>query len=186
MTIEHWGDILSLVGTIAISLGVIAGGVWTYIIYRRERRKFPKANLSHKVRAVQLTDDKVCVHTSVTIKSVGDVMLEIRSAHNVVYQIQPLDDQMQQRLRSGGKLYDEVGKEIAWTEIGRRDLDITGTPLEIEPGEEDTIHFDVIICSDAKVVQVYTYFENVVKRKREIGWPISDFFKVAEIAQIGG
>lgn len=184
MAIEHWVDILSLVGAIAVSLGVIAGGVWTYVIYRRERRKFPKANLSHKVRAVQLTDDKVCVHTSVTIKNVGDVMLEIRLAHNVICQIQPLDGRMQQRLRSGRKLYYEAGKEIAWPEIGRRDVDMTRTPLEIEPGEEDTIHFDVIIPSDVKVVQVYTYFKNVTKRKREIGWPISGLFEVSKIADI--
>ena len=58
---EDWADILSIVTGIVIILGAVVGGLWTTWIYRRERRAFPRANLSQKVQAIKLTDDKFFV-----------------------------------------------------------------------------------------------------------------------------
>ena len=179
-------DILSIIASIFIGLGIIGSGIWTIRSYMRERRKFPKANLSHKVQAIKLTDDKVCIHTFVRIQNIGDVMLSICSAKNIIYQIRPLHGCIQERLKDGIGLYDELGKEIEWPIIGRSEVKWAEHQFEIEPGEEDTVDFDLIVPSDVEVIQVYTYFANVAKRKHEIGWSSLDFYEVAKIAQLGG
>ncbi len=186
MGVEAWADIFSIVAGIVVGLSVIAGGYWTFRIYRRERQALPRANLSQKVQAIRLTDDKVCVHTAVRIQNIGHVMMSIHSAENRISQIRPLGGSIQERLRGELKLYDELGKEIEWPVIDQRKVTWKDAPVEIEPGEEDTIHFDLIIPSDVEAIQVYTYFKNVTKRKHEIGWSSLDFHEVARIAQLGG
>ncbi len=179
-------DILSIITSIFIVLAIVVGGIWRLQIYRRERRKSPKANFSHKVQAIKLTDDKVCIHTSGRIQNIGNVMLSICSAKNTIYQIRPLNGCIQERLKDGIGLYDELGKEIKWPLIGHSEVEWSEHLFEIEPGEEDTVEFDFIVPSDVEVIQVYTYFANVAKRKPEIGWHSLDFYEVAKIAQLGG
>ena len=186
MEVESWVDIFSIIASAVIVLGVIVGGIWKIVAYVQERRRFPKANLSHKVQAIKLTDKKVCIHTSIRIQNIGNVMLHFESAKHTIYQILPPLDYMQERFESKEYLYDDQGREVNWTIVAEKEFEFAQHPLEIEPGEEDAINFDLLIPSDVEVIQVYTYFKNVKKRKREIGWSVSGIYNVEEIMKLGG
>lgn len=185
MTVETWADILSIVAGVILGLGVIGGGIWRIYIHKQRRGKFPKANLSQKVQAIKLTDDKVCIHTSVRIQNIGDVMLSLCLATNIVHQIRPLDDLILKGLEGQEKLYDDLSKEIRWTALDSKVVDWGQKQIEIEPGEEDTVHFDSVIPAGIEVVQVYTYFQNVRKRGRDIGWHTEQFYDVSELLSGG-
>jgi len=185
MAVETWADILSIVGSIFLGLGVIGGVIWTIYTYKQRRGKFPKANLSQKVQAIKLTDDKVCIHTSVRIQNIGDVVLSLCAATNIVHRIRPLDVLIRKGLEGQGKLYDDLTKEIRWTALDSKEVDWGQKQIEIEPGEEDTVHFDSVIPADIEVVQVYTYFQNVKKRGRDIGWHTEQFYDVSELLSGG-
>jgi len=177
--IEGWADILSVIASIFICLGVIGGAIWKYRTYLRERQKFPKATLSQTVVAIRLTDDKVCIHTSVTILNIGKVMLALSSATHNIYQVQPIDNRLLERLKDTEEVYDAQNKEIQWPVLDNKQIDVSKQPWEIEIGENDTIDFDSIIPSCVETINVYTYFANSVKP--DLGWPISGLYKVAEI-----
>jgi hypothetical protein len=105
MPVETWADILSIIASIFLGSGVIGGLIWTIYTWRQRRAKFPKANLSQEIRAIRLTDDKICIHISVEIKNIGEVMLSLCSAKNIVHQIQPLGASLQRALDGQGNLY---------------------------------------------------------------------------------
>ena len=180
MPVETWADILSIIASILLGLGVIGGVIWTIYTWRQRRAKYLKANLSQEVRAIRLTDDKICIHTSVEIKNIGEVILSLCSAENTAYQIQPLGDSVKGALGGQGKLYDDVDKEIDWPALDTKEVK-WGQNVEIEPDETDAVSFDSVIPSHIEVVQVYTYFQNVVKRGRDIGWPASQFYDIPKL-----
>lgn len=185
MPVETWVDILSIIASVLLGLGVIAGVFWTIYTWRQRRAKFPKANLSQEVRAIRLTDDKICIHTSVEIKNIGEVMLSLCSAKHIIYQIQPLHASLQKALHGQGKLYDGLNKEIDWPELDTKEVKWDRN-VEIEPGEDDIVSFDLVIPSHIEVVQIYTYFQNVAKRGRNIGWQTSRFHDISKSVSGGG
>ena len=182
--VETWADILSIIASILLGLATIAGISWTIYAYKQRRAKFPKANLSQEVRAIRLTDDEICIHTSVKIKNIGEVILSLCSAKNIAYQIQPLHASLQEALHGRGKLYDDLNKELDWSTLDTKEVK-WGQNVEIEPGETDTVSFDLVIPSDIEVVQVYTYFQNVKKWGRAIGWPTAQFYDISKLLSGG-
>lgn len=179
---DSLSDILSIVITALIAIG---GAVWGLRIYIQRRQGFPKANLSQKVKAIKLTDDKICIHTSTRIRNVGDVMICIESATNMVLQILPLDSSIEQNLEDEEKLYDDEKKEIRWTGYNKEVTWKKDEGIEIEPGEEEQVDFDLLIPANIELIQVYTYFQNL-KKKRDIGWEAKEYYDVAKLLSGGG
>jgi len=183
MPVETWADILSIISGIIVSLGAVVAVIWAIYKDRKRRARVPKVNLSQEVRAIRLTDDKICIHTSVEIKNIGEVILFLCSAKNIAYQIRPLGDSVKRALGGQENLYNGLDKEIDWPILDRKEVKWDQN-IEIEPGEEDTVSFDLVIPSNIEVVQVYTHFPNVAKRGR-VGWPVSQFYDISELLSGG-
>ena len=47
---------------------------------------------------------------------------------------------------------------------------------ELEPGESQELHFDFILDAQVQTVAVYSYFKNIAKREREIGWDAASIY----------
>jgi hypothetical protein len=186
MQIKDVAEICSIATAAILVLTAIVGGIWRLLIYRKQRGGLPKANLSQEVEAIRLTDKKICVHTSVTIKNIGDVMISIRSASNRVLQILPLDTSIQQKLGDERELYDDKNKEIRWTGYSKESEWPEGKELEIEPGEEEIQDFDLVIPASIQLIKVYMHFRNVAKWGRDIGWHTQGLYDVAKLLSRGG
>lgn len=176
-----WFETLSTISSFVV---IIGGACWTYKTYIQQRQKYPKARLSQDVQAIRLNEDKSCIHTCVTIENTGAVLLKIESVRNYVYQVLPLSGEMQTRLTTGDDLYDQTGQELLWPSLDDRET--MHTQMEIEPGETDTIQFDSVISSAVEAIQVYTYFKNVSKRDKEIGWNTWKTYDISAIQRFGG
>jgi hypothetical protein len=180
---ESLADVLSIVITASAAVG---GAIWAIYKLRKRRAHWPKANVSQEVQAVRLTDDEICIHTCARIQNIGDVMISICSAKNIAYQIRPLPASIQAGLKGQEvKFYDELNKEINWPELDIKEVTWKPHDFEVEPGEADTVHFDLIIPSDIEVIQIYTYFQNVKKRGRDRGWPTERFYDVPKLLSGG-
>jgi hypothetical protein len=176
----NWTDILTSISSVIV---IIGSAFWSYKMYRQKRCRFPKASLTQEIQKIKLTDDKICIHTCITIKNIGDVLLSIDSVKHHIYQVLPLTKEMSGKVENGQNLYDEKGKEIDWPIIDHREISVG--QFEIEPGENDVIQFDSLIPSNVQVIQVYTYLKNVTKRNKEIGWSIWKICNVPEMKKGG-
>ncbi len=163
-------DIVEIVQGIITAIGIVVGGVWAYLLFVRKRQKYPRADITHEITHYLITDDKVLLHVTVTVKNVGDVLLQLVSGVMRIQQILPLLPEITKAVHEGR---DPVGKEmteVAWPEIVSRNTLGKPEEIEIEPGENDFIYYDFIIGTDIQTIEVYSYFKNAKKRKRELGW----------------
>jgi hypothetical protein len=154
----------------ATIVALIVGGAWTYILFIRKRQRFPRATLDHVVTVTELSPEFLLVHLDVRIQNVGEVLLELRYSDIQLRRIIPLDAEVAETLREGKDPVQDGNSEVDWPGIGRRECNWEKNPREIEPGEYDRVHYDFVIGSSVAVLSAYSYFRNVAKKNREIGW----------------
>jgi hypothetical protein len=181
MSLDSCKTCSELIVNLITGIAIIVGGAWTYMLFVKERIRFPKATLSQEIQAVRLNNSKLCIHSVVNIKNIGKVVLSIQSAKHIIYQIKPLPGLIKENIDHKEIIYDEFNKEINWPVLDKRSPSWKEKVFEVEPGEEDTVHFDSLIPSEVEIINVYTYFENITKHGREIGWHTSSIYNVQEI-----
>lgn len=166
-TLQTWADIFQ---GFATTLGVIAAGFWSWLLFVRQRQRFPRAEATHKITFIDLTPSLLLARITVAVENVGSVLIQLVDGYVEVYQIRPVQPALEDVLVSDRLPLQKGGTELDWPMIGRREFNPEAEPHEIEPSESDEYHFDFIIPSSVKTVAVYSYFRNTLKGKREIGW----------------
>ncbi len=152
------------------SIGFIVAGSWTYLLFVRQRQRFPRAELAHKVAYVHVTDRQALVHVTVAVKNLGSVLIRLRQGYVQIQQVKPLPVDISNTLVAEGDPVGEGCTEVPWPLLGRRDCTWDSAPQEIEPGESEEFHFDFLIASEVQTIETYSYLRNMVKYDREIGW----------------
>ncbi len=61
-------DLADFVQATAVFLGVVVGGLWTYLLFVRKRLAYPRVNLELKVYDSILTESTRLVHVVISIK----------------------------------------------------------------------------------------------------------------------
>lgn len=155
---------------IATIVALIVGGAWTYTLFVRKRQRFPRATLSHTVAIRNITPGFLLVHLVVRVQNIGEVLLELRDSDIQLRQIVPLDEKQAKEIAEGKDPVKTGDSEVDWPGIGRRECDWKERPTEIEPGEYDEFHYDFLIDSSVTTFSAYSYFGNITKKGKEIGW----------------
>ena len=60
--------------------------------------------------------------------------------------------------------------EVDWPMIVGREWHFETKPIEIEPGESDTLDADFVIYTNVTTIQLYAYVGNPTKAKPNLGW----------------
>jgi hypothetical protein len=158
-------DIESLAKIIESFAKVIAlafAGFWTWLLFVKNRRTYPRAKVSHEVIFRQLEGKKDLLRLSLNIENTGEILLELKSVVAWVQQVLPL--------REIPGLDKKHQSEFEWPLADRpKELNLSGKD-EIEPGEQDAWHFDFLIDKDVETVQLYSHVENFRKGRKKIGW----------------
>ena len=155
---------------------IVAGGIWTYMLFVRRRQRYPRANITHQIRHYPISDRKVLLRVTVRICNKGEILLSLASGFTRVQQVIPCPVDL---CESVGKQEDSANQcepEVEWPLLREKKLRSQRNKREIEPGETDELHFDFVIDSDVQVVVVYSYLKNVKKRRREIGWNATSIY----------
>ena len=75
--------------SVATILAILIGGVWTYILFIKNREKFPKADITHSIEKINRKND-VIVRLTIEIKNLGKVKLPVKSGEVRLQQIKPV------------------------------------------------------------------------------------------------
>jgi hypothetical protein len=163
----------------ATAAALFIGGIWTYLRFIRNRLRYPKAELRHKVICELLPEQKRLVHIVLTIVNKGDVLLPICDAWTKLYQISPATDKIGAAIAQGVEPPLDGQAEFDWPTLGCKEITHDFGAAEIEPGESEQLHFEFLIDPTIKAIKVYSYFKNMRKQKQwcicgepngEIGW----------------
>ncbi|HUV89039.1 MAG TPA: hypothetical protein VMY80_05250 [Anaerolineae bacterium] len=183
-------DIVDIIGTLfgccqgwLTITAVLAGAYWFFA----RRLRYPRANIEHIITHKLLPDGKLMLHVAVVISNTGEVLIRFRSAEVRVQQILPLHPELAKRVQSGHNLVKDGHIEVEWPVLASRSHQWgEEREFEIEPSEKDVVPCDFILDSNVEVVEIYTHFTNVRKRRgKPIGWCATTIYDVSKTNELG-
>jgi len=165
------------VGRDAATIGaLIAGGAWTYWLFVKNRQKYPRATIRHRIRHWRIGEGKILLHVDVMMRNTGNVLISIVQSRTTVQQVLPLSEDIRQTIRGGGDLIREGHSDVEWPTIGDIQLPYPKDECEIEPSESQEIEHDFILGDDVRTVQVYSHVRNV--RKKDLSWDLTTLYDI--------
>jgi hypothetical protein len=175
-------DGVALAKDILSVLAILVGAAWTYMLFIQHRQKFPRAEIKHDVVVKKLGHRQRLVHVTVTVKNTGDVLLTLVSHLTRLQQIVPASDELIETLQAGDDPVKAGNAEFLWTMLCERKSDWSDEDeqREIEPGESQDIDVDFFVGPEPETVSVYSYFTNMTKSSKEIGWNFTSFHDLEE------
>jgi hypothetical protein len=150
------------------------------MLFIQRRRRFPRAALEHYIAERDLPADKRLLRVVTRITNTGEVLLSLETGKTWVQQILPVSEKMADQLEHDQDPVKDRETQVEWPLIAERGIDWSKSPCEIEPAETDELHFDFVVGSEAQTVEIYSYFENIRKRDRPIGWTVSTVYDLGK------
>lgn len=165
-------DIATIVQSVITVAAVILGGIWTYWLFVRKREKYPSAKIEHRISHRPIANGKILLSIDATVINSGDVLLALVSGNITVSQMLPPQDELLDILNTS-----EGDWVTSWhplvpivNPIGQKGQ------LEIEPGESQQFFNHFVIDASIQTILVKTFFDNVEKPKRKIGWTLTTMY----------
>jgi hypothetical protein len=166
LQLKDWVEIAANAVTI-VALAV--GGAWTYLLFVRNRERFPCASLSQSVQCFRISPEVRVVHVAVRIENVGKVLLSVRKMECRLLQVLPLVGSLAKRIAEPATLVESGRQCIAWPLLGRHHWTPPDGHTELEPGESEILRCDFVLDDNSvEVVHVYSHLGN--EAKSLVGW----------------
>jgi hypothetical protein len=162
---------------------IIVGGLWAYMLFVRGRQKYPRASLTHQIMHKPLNEEKGLLRVKTQISNPGVIVLRMTHARVEVQQVLPLGAELESLEEED--FSNPERREIPWPLISSRSSEWQRKEFEIEPGEADEVIWDFLLPREIETIAVYSYFRNVKKRFRDIGWGLTTLYDFKEEGALG-
>jgi hypothetical protein len=176
-------DIAAIAESYAKILALAAAGFWTYVLFVRQRQRYPRATIRETGVLRRLDKDRNLLTVGVQLKNIGQRLIEVDYITVVVQQLAPLSQSAITRaLGTHNPRNAADRREILWYRIGLRLTRFENPHLEIEPGESEHLEFDFTVAPSVRTIKVQTHVENVAKRRTIRNWLLAKFPQSARIS----
>jgi len=159
-------------------------GVWGYWLFVQNRQRYPHASIAHHITHMPVSDGKVLLHVTETVRNEGNILLSLEVIQTRVQRVLPPPDTLVRSIAEGKPVQAEGETQYPWPLIGLHESKWAKEQCEVEPNETTDFHHDFIIDESVQVVEVYTYEKNMVKRHREIGWVLKTVYDLRAAQQM--
>jgi hypothetical protein len=167
---EDLKNLAAIIQSFLTVAAIIIGGIW--FLYRGEAGT--KANVSHVVSHVRISDDWTWVHIATRIENVGKTELDLDSGIIRIQQILPLHNKVSDKLIAGTSLVDEKWKIVLWPTVCPSYY-FKGLEVNIAPGEDETIEHEFIIPSYIETAKIYSFIQT---KGEEFGWDRTTIYHI--------
>lgn len=173
MSLSDFESMAQIAQAVATVVAVLIGGSWSYMLFVSRRQKFPRANIEHQVICRPVIKGKLLLSVDVTITNSSEVLLSLISWEIIAKQMLPPCSELLRYLTPDILNHLDNGIQIIeWQTIALREDRWKKGQFEIEPGEQHQIHTDFLINSDIQTLLLESYFRNIEKRGKRIGWSL--------------
>lgn len=169
-SLKKANDVLDVCQKIVTIFAVIIGGFWTWKLFAEHREGYTKANISHHVACIRVSDDAKLIRVNVIIKNSGKKVLRLTRGEVHLRHILPLRPVVLKEWKDAENNVTEGEERFSWSLIQKRRPIWMPGQLLIEPDEIHNLDFEFFVSSEHEVVDVYTWFTD--EGKREAGQPI--------------
>lgn len=167
------GLLAEILQPLASLVAIGAGGLWTYLIYRERRQKYPRAQLSHMITPVRLSPDKVLFQINLGIANTGKVLLSVVYGETRVYKLRPPEKVVLDALTRTSGDTGGTSREPPWPQLAHWEYKCDKGDVEMEPGETDLLADFFVADSPVETLKVYSFIRNEAKKGRNIGWRLT-------------
>jgi hypothetical protein len=169
-------ELISLVESLITIVAIVAGGIWTYLLFIRNRQRWPRARIGMAASHFRAGSSHHILHVDLAIANVGQVLLEVDSLSTTISQMLPLPKEIAVAVKRREDPVPDGFSEIQWPVVITRAVELGDSRCEIEPGESQTLQFDFMLDSRIKLVEIYSYVLNQKKRERNLAWDLSRLY----------
>jgi hypothetical protein len=169
-------DFADIVHSFFTVVGIVVGGVWTYMLFIKKRQRYPRAKATHTITHKPLGHHRVLLHVTTCISNPGEVLLRLVSGFTRVQQLLPPPPEFVAAMNKGEDPVRQTDTEYLWPLVGERTWNWEKAPHELEPGENEEVHCDFVIADTLRTLEIYTYVKNDAKPNREIGWNLTTIY----------
>ncbi|WP_292916644.1 hypothetical protein [Nitrosomonas sp.] len=169
-------NFVDLVQSIATTGAIVIGGIWTYFLFIKNRLNYPQIELKIACDQYALDHGKKLIHTTVTLKNTGKVMLYSRFAEIRLRQVLPLPIEVNERISQNYDLLLQDQTQVEWPLIAARQWHWDSGEFEIEPEESDAVHTEFVVDASVTLVQFYFFIKNA--KKQNLGWSLAEMHKL--------
>lgn len=173
INISFLKDFSGIVQSLLTSLGLVIAGIWTYLLFIRQRLHYPKVKIDLSVTDAVLHNESRLVHAEIRLENVGNVIFCSDYAELRLRQVVPVPDEINKVIETGDDPVQEGKSEIVWPMLFNREWKWDSKCFEIEPGEPDSLHADYVIPEYIDVIEFYFYIANAKKKKSGLGWSLT-------------
>jgi hypothetical protein len=169
-------DTVSIVQGIITIVGIIVAGIWTYLLFIRQRISYPRLNVELVLQNAPLPEKTRLIHVQVNLKNNGNVLVRSDYAELRLRKIVPLPKEIIPTLKEKKDPVPEAKSEYEWPLFVRREWKFYTNDFEIEPSENDSLHADFFIPDDFQVIQLYFFIRNPRKKRKDFGWTETNIY----------
>ena len=174
-----WQSVGSILQSFLAAAAIVVGGTWTYMLFVRQRLAFPRMQVAIVPHPVSIRNGWI-LHAVAQLTNSGSVIARISSAEMHLRIVLPLPQQVQADVDVDRDPVREGETEIPWPMLAGRTWDSKTHPIELEPGESDTLHADFFVPGHVSVIQFYLFVANAKKRRRGLGWTTTTIYKMPD------
>lgn len=168
-------------------IAIIVGGFWSYMLFVSRRQKYPRMKVEHYVSCRSVVEAKSLLSVDIIVSNTSEVLLSLMSWEINARQMLPPCAELFRIITDENQKQQEQGRQIIeWQTIASREDHWKNGNFEIEPGEQHQIHLDFVINTNVQTLLVESYFRNMKKRGRQIGWSLSTIHDLQPIPLKGG
>ncbi|HNT67288.1 MAG TPA: hypothetical protein PKN04_16000 [bacterium] len=171
-------DIADIIYNLIVSIGIIVGGLWTYLIFVKQRVSACKVVLDLVINERDLKNDLKLVHITLKISNIGNAILKSDYAEIRLRQVFPVPKELENTFQPEKDPVPEGKTQIDWPLLAGREWNWKKGDFEIEPGEKDEIHADFVIDSFVETIELYCYIRN--SKKEGLGWPLTEIYELKQ------
>jgi hypothetical protein len=174
-------DIADIIQAVVTCFALIIGGIWSYMLFVRKRQRYPRAKIEHQVTQRIASTDATLVSINIIISNAGDVLLSLIKGEIEVRQVLPPEVGFLQKLKKDQNAPYRRVELIDWPLLFpyEEDWKKEKRTIEIEPGESEQFLFTLLIHAEVKTIYINSYFHNMKKRRKDLGWSLETFHDVS-------
>lgn len=169
MEIEQYDKFVEFFNHILTAVGVIIGAFWTYHLFIKNRQKYPKAEIEHKIEIRDVLGENFQLITLlVTVKNISQILLPVEEYSVEIFQILPaidLKDKIEKGYFNQSKSL-ELPNNASIFKVTKK----TKSNMEIEPTEKVLLAHSVIVPKGIQTISVHSVVHNPSKSKKQFVW----------------
>jgi hypothetical protein len=159
-------NIFNILSNIVTICAIMAGAIWTYQGFIRQRIYSQKLNIKQSLEILELPEGHHLLKIKCILTNIGQTRVRIKQWRMYAEEILPMKSATEQLMISKKIFCDDDAEWEIIANNGKPGFDID---VDLEPGETDKVYGNIFVPRGSTIIQVYSHFPNKDK-KDDHGW----------------